>query len=261
MAYRRAHWAILFLAPFILLAFWSQYFGRLGTAPFAFHAHGLTASAWIVLVGLQSWAIAGGHRALHRMAGKAVFIAVPCFAAAAVLVISSMAGKYLAGYPFYGQLGPRLGLHDTITTVALVGLVCTALVERRRAVRHGGYMVATVVLVLPPVIARLPLGVDLAWHVAEVIPMLIALGVWRVASPNGRPWLIVAVVMMLQIVQSETVGQSARWTQMFAAFGTISPWPTAVLAALISLLALLFAWRRGDPAQRARAAMSDRLPV
>ena len=51
MPYRRAWWAMLVLAPIILLAFWPAYFGALPTAPLAFHAHGLTATAWLLLVG------------------------------------------------------------------------------------------------------------------------------------------------------------------------------------------------------------------
>ena len=50
MPFKHAHWLVVALLPVIALAFWPAYFGNLRGASVAFHAHGLSASAWILLV-------------------------------------------------------------------------------------------------------------------------------------------------------------------------------------------------------------------
>src|SRR5689334_3909366 len=93
MPYRYAHHALLLgLLPITLFAFWPAYFGRLGQAPFAFHAHGLTATAWILLVMAQSWSIHARRFALHRQLGQLLFVAVPLFVAGGAIAVQSMAG-------------------------------------------------------------------------------------------------------------------------------------------------------------------------
>ncbi|RYY47057.1 MAG: hypothetical protein EOP59_01785, partial [Sphingomonadales bacterium] len=103
MPYRHAHWILLLLlAPAILMAFWRDYFGSLASATFAFHAHGLTATAWIVLVALQSWTAHSRRFQLHRTIGRAPLFLVPLFAAGGGLVLHSMSLKFTGGHPFYG---------------------------------------------------------------------------------------------------------------------------------------------------------------
>ncbi len=134
MPYRHAHWAIaLCLAPLVLLAFWPAYFGDLRGASFAFHVHGLTASAWLILVAMQSWSIHQRRVALHQSLGQALFVIVPLFVVGGVLAMHGMAQKFAAGTPpFYAVMGARLGLHDLVTTVVLVAMVCAGLRHRRR---------------------------------------------------------------------------------------------------------------------------------
>ncbi|WP_447406154.1 hypothetical protein, partial [Clostridium perfringens] len=82
MPYRHAYRWLLGLFPLIALAFWPGYLGQLAQAPFALHAHGLTATAWLMLLTAQSWSIHARRAAWHRAAGLATFAVVPLFAAA-----------------------------------------------------------------------------------------------------------------------------------------------------------------------------------
>lgn len=246
MPYRRAWWAMLSLAPIILLAFWPAYFGVIPTAPFAFHAHGLTATVWLFLVGFQSWSAHRADRRLHRAAGLAVFTAVPLFAGAAVLVLHSMATKFaLKSDPFYAALGARLGLHDIISTLALVALVCTALARRRNIAVHAACLLATVILVLPPVIVRLP--IPRFFHSGEVIALALALfAAWR--EPRGRgPFLAVAALQIVHVLVFETVGAGDAWARIVIRFSTLPVAPFAATAALAALASLVLAWRRTPP--------------
>jgi hypothetical protein len=258
LPYRHAHWVLLFLlAPVVLLAFWPSYFGAMRGATFAFHAHGLSASAWLLLVALQSWSVHSRRFALHRASGRAVMVVVPLFAGGAALVVHSMSLKYAAGHPFYGIFGPRLGLHDLISTVALVAMVRAALVRRRVAALHGGFMLGTVLLVLPPVLARLPLPIPPWLHAGELLGGLIALALYLRAPRTGLPFLVVIGVMLLDVLEFETVGASALWARGFGAIGTLPAAPLALAAAAGAAAALFSAWpgifargrkvRRGAP--------------
>jgi hypothetical protein len=243
MPFRHAHWLLLLLAPIIGYAFWPDYFGRIGSAPFAFHAHGLTASAWLLLVAVQSWTIHARRRALHRAAGLAVFAAVPLFAGGAVLAVQSMAVKYAtASHPFYAVFGPRLGMHDIISTTALVLMVRAALAHRRRMALHGGYMLATVLLVLPPIMARLPLHLPPPLHAGEVLAIALAALLYHRRPRDGRPFLFAGGVMALEVLAFETFGASAWWAGLFAGLAALPPVPLALLAVAVAGVALWFAW-------------------
>lgn len=238
MPYRHAHWWVLALVPVILLAFWPAYLGTLRSAPFAFHAHGLTASAWMLLVAAQSWTIHTRRVRRHRALGVALLAVVPLFVGAGVLVMHSMAVKYASGSdPFYAALGARLGMHDLIATVVLVGMVTAALRHRRTVALHAGYMLGTVLLVAPPIIERLPL-LPHGIHLSEGVPLVLALAIALKVGRYGQPFLIVAGVMLVQIVQFETFGASEAWGRLFAAFAAqpVGPWALAAMAAALAVL-------------------------
>lgn len=263
MHFRNTPWALLLLAPIVVFAFWPSYFGDLAHASFAFHAHGLTASAWLALLGLQSVTAQRRDRRLHRLAGRAVFALTPLFAGAAVLVMHSMAIKFAKGsQPFYAVLGARLGLHDLISTTVLVGMVCAALVSRRKIPLHAGFLLSTALLVLPPVIARLP--IPRFFHSGEIIAVaLAALVIWR--APQARlPFLILIGVQVLQVLVFETLGASDRWATLFSAFSRqpVAPYAAAAMAA--TAIVLVLAWIRGARSRsstRAADAPSQQAPA
>lgn len=243
MPYRHAHWFVLvLLVPAIAMAFWRDYFGVIGSAPLAFHAHGLTASAWILLVALQSWSAHHRRFALHRASGRAVLFVVPLFAAGAALVLHSMALKFTGGHPFYGIFGARLGLHDIISTVVLVGMVRAALLNRKRVARHAAYMLGTTLLVLPPILARLPVPAPPALHLGEMLSIVIAALLWLGHRREGRAFAVVIATMALEIVAFESVGASALWADWFARIGTLPVAPLSLGALALAAIALWSAW-------------------
>lgn len=241
--YRYSHWALLLvLAPAIAIAFWRDYFGALTTASWAFHAHGLTASLWIALVAAQSWTAHARRFAWHRLAGRAVLVAVPLFAGAAGLVVHSMALKTVGGHPFYGIFGARLGLTDIVITAVLVAMVRQALRNRRRVALHAGYMLGTVLLVLPPVIERLPLPLPRGLHLSELLPMTIAAILYARHRRDGAPWLVVIGAMVAEILVIEVFGVTASWSRCFAAISTMPASALAIPAIAAAAIAIWTAW-------------------
>lgn len=259
MPFRHAGWALVLLVPMIAVAFWPQYLHDLPHAAFALHAHGITAALWIALVFFQHWSIHQRRNGLHRTAGLAVFAIVPLFMAGALLAMQSMAAKALTGHPFYAPFGAMLGLDDAIASIAFLFIVRAALLHRRQVWLHAGYMISTLLLVLPPIVTRLlpPMAIpglspfDAAYLTAELSAGLIAVLLALTYPRSRRPFLIVAAVTVAQAALVEALGRSAAWAAAFAALTQI---PTAVLATigiLTGAAALWSAWPKPRAALRA----------
>lgn len=247
MPFRHAGWALVLFVPMIAVAFWPEYLHDLRHAAFALHAHGITAALWIALVFFQHWSIQARRNALHRRAGLAVFVAVPLFAAGALLAMQSMAAKALAGHPFYAPFGALLGLDDAVASTALLLIVRAALRDRRQVWLHGGYMLSTLLLVLPPIVTRLlpPMAApglspfDTAYLTAELSAGVIAALLAWVYPRARRPFLTVAAITVAQAALVEAVGRSRAWADAFAALTLV---PSALLAAIGIVVAFALLW-------------------
>ena len=269
MPYSNSHYALLTLFPLVLLAFWPGYFGQLGIVPFALHAHGLTATAWLMLLTWQSWTIHARRPAAHRAAGLATFVVVPLFAAGGLLAIRAMIQLAVERTdPFHIAFSMPLAMEDAVALIAFLILVCTAVAQRRRMHLHGAAMLSTALLVLPPIVGRLLPSLpgmpdprtDLIWafrlsfHMGETIAAVIALLLaWR--FPRGAPpFLFTAAACMVQSVFFETVGKSAGWAAAGEAALVVPAPAYAAAGVAIGLGALLLAWRSAPARGRPRMA-------
>jgi hypothetical protein len=268
MPFRKAHYAFLLLVPLIAFAFLPGYFGQLRDAPFALHAHGIAAMLWLGLVWLQAWSTGKDRLALHRTTGLAMFVLVPLFVAGGLLAMQGVVALAAAkSDPFHITYGPRLMLADAMSIAAFLILVTTAIVHRRRVWTHAGAMLATAVLVLPPIVGRLPLlphgpffGVphiaaelELGQMSGVVLGAMLAIRYPRAARPFGFAAIVIAVESLLL----ETFGRTAAWEGIiFRLIGVRS-----VLLALVGLavgaVPIWWAWQRG----KARAVATLRATV
>lgn len=259
MPYRNAWVYCLAMIAMTVLAFWPGYFSRLGTARIAWHIHAITATAWMLLLAAQSWSIGHGERARHRTLGLAIFIVVPLFIVGAAGAVHSMAIATASGQdPFYKLWGSALGFVDLIGAAAFLLFAAMALKERRNAARHAAWLLATPLLLIPPALARVynahlpgliingPQDFPLfRWsvHLGGMTGVVIALWLWSRHRRHGRPWLVVAAVLLLQSLTFETVGFSAMWRAAFAAFAGVSAPIQAAGAAVAAAVALWWGWR------------------
>lgn len=275
MPYRNAHWAVLMLMPLILTAFWPGYFGQLREAPLALHGHGLSASAWLLLLALQLWSIHARKMMLHRTAGLALFVIVPVFAGASLAAIQGGFALFaVQSDPFHAAFAVRLGMVDLIALATFVGLVRYALVTRRSARTHASAMLATGLLVLPPILARLvPLlpnfadmavagaqGFVLAFHVGQGLAVLAALGLY-LADRKARTFLVVAVSIGVQSVLFETVGASTLWATLATKTTAIPAGLLALIGATLTTAVLYQGWTRIPPRRRSGATVPVRSPA
>lgn len=265
MPYRYAHQLLLFvLMPIVLVAFWPHYFGDLRGASFAFHMHGVTATLWILLVAAQSWTIQTRRFPLHRLAGRLTFVIAPLFAVGAALAMQGMALKYVTkSDPFYAALGPLLGLDDLISATALLLLVRAVMVNRRRPHLHGGYLLTTVMLVVPPIVSRHDLPVPPQWHAGELIAAAPAVLLAAAAPCHAKPFLILLGILSVIIVATTIAGFSPTWVAVFIALPGINPWLLAIPPSIIAFAILWSGWRpawwlRPPPTQQRR--FSPKIP-
>lgn len=266
MPYRNAWMFVVILVVATILAFWPGYFSVLGSSPFAFHLHGLTASLWMLLMIAQSWTIHNRQRALHRTLGLATFAAVPLFIMGGLAVIQTMSRATVAAAdPFYAIYGARLGSYDSLSTIGFAYLTFMALKERRQVHLHARYMLATTLLLIGPVMVRItdryvpglimhgPQDFGLfATNLRVSSVFILVLAGWLYAAERryGRPWLIAGAIALVQAIVFETVSMTAGWRAIFGAIAAI-PTPALLLSGPVAGLAVVWAGWRSGPMQPA----------
>lgn len=235
MPYRYAWLFILTLIAATVFAFWRSYFEVVSAAPTGFHVHGVTATLWMLLLLAQSLTPHRGQIGLHRLLGRATFVAVPLFAAGAMGVIHSMAMGTQNGDPFYALWGARLGFIDLLAFGAVLYAASMALRHRRNVRLHAGYMLSTALPLVSPVLGRVvnrtvpgliihgPADFPVfgsGVQVANLIAGFFALWLWKRDAKFGRPWAVALGVIIAQIVAFETFAVSDAWYTAFLGVGT-----------------------------------------
>lgn len=268
MPYRHAHWYILGLIPLIGLAFWPGYWSVLSTTTWQFHAHGITAFAWLLLLAAQSWTIQHGDRATHRLAGLGSLVLFPLFLAGGAGLFFAMAAKMNAGSPFHVLYAARLAWVDIASVAMMAWFYFEALKHRRKVRLHSAYMLATTIALLPPIFGRLsgiPLGVTgpetfdrlyPGFIAGQMIAAAAALLVARGRGPDGRPWLWAALISILGAIAFATIGGSAAWRRFYAVLADVPAVPIMVAAGAFGALVAWAGWNAGK-----RRAPSGALPA
>jgi len=272
MPYRHAHYWLLAVLILIPLSFWESYFGHIGSARLGQHLHGLTATAWLVLLMLQSWSIHAGRPVWHRASGLAVFAVVPLFAAAGIYGVRDMSAEMNAGAPFQAFSAPLVAPDDLMSVFMLVGFVAAALATRRNIHRHAAWMLATGLMVVPPMTTRLVqavlniAGLDgpsffVSFCIGEFVTIAAALALAYRRPREAKPFLVLSVLILMQIAGYVWLGPLASWRATLATFGASPPWPSALAAGLLALVTLILAWRTVPTNRRTPSGAPTKLEV
>lgn len=252
MPYRHAHWYLLALFPLAGLAFWQSYLSQFGTAPVEFHAHGVTATLWLTLLVAQSWLIHSDRRQLHRTVGTLSLVLFPLFLMGGIGIFFGMAQRYMEGAPFQAMYAPRLAWLDFIGVGGVAYFFHEALRLRRKVHPHAGYLLATVIFLLPPILGRLtaiPLGVtgpedfakfEIGFPIANMLTAAISFLIAYRRGKNGRPFWIAGALIVLSAVLFATVGSTAAWESIYAG---VAYWPRIPFALAAGIAGILIAYR------------------
>lgn len=272
--YRHAWIYCLAIIAMTIVAFWPGYFSRLGNADIAWHVHAATATAWVLLLAAQSRSVHRGHRALHRSLGLAIFAFVPLFLIGGAGVERTMAIATRSGQdPFYNLWGPSLGIYDLIASIGFVGLAAMALKERRNVALHAAWLLATPLLLIGPALGRIynshlpglvingPQDFHLfRWsvHLGGLTAIAIAAWLWSRDRRHGRPWRVVAAIILAESILFETLGFVPAWKAAFVTIGDIPETILALAAAALAAATLWWGWRAVPPRHAAAAGETMR---
>jgi hypothetical protein len=260
MPYRYAHWYLLALFPLAGLAFWPGYVSRIATAPAQFHIHGITATLWLMLLVAQSWTMQRGQRGLHRRFGLLSLVFFPMFLAGGVGIFLGMAQRYVEGSsPFYTLYAPRLAWIDIVSVAAFALFFHEALRHRRRVHLHAGYLLATAILLLPPVLGRLApllpgLGISgpadfwklgIGFQLANLVSAALAFAIAVRRGRDGGPFALAGAAVLLAAMLFQTIGGMAAWQGLFATMAGLPFAPLAISAGLAGVAVAASGWFAG----------------
>ena len=144
MPYKNAPYYILAVIAVTIAGFWQSYFAPFLDVPWQFHAHGVAASIWVLMVLFQSWAVHKEQLPLHRAVGKSSLLLFP-FLIGGLAAIIDLTGKgFVAGEGASRvAMGGQFLIGLVLAIAAYVLLYYRALRYRRKVWMHAGYMLAT----------------------------------------------------------------------------------------------------------------------
>jgi hypothetical protein len=216
MPYPRAFYYMLGVVAVILIGFWPSYFAIAPAAPWQFHAHGIAASLWVLMVTAQSWT---AHRKvqlpLHRAVGMASLFLFPFLIGGLAAIIDRQGRDYVGGDPVNLLYGPGFLTGTMIAMAAYVTVYYRALKYRRKVWVHAGYMLSTPLILFESPFGRAASFVvpafklngpadfphimaSIQWSCALEL-LIIAVIWWRVRE-RAKPFLVTAGFIVVEMI-------------------------------------------------------------
>lgn len=241
--------------------FWPSYFAPFLSVPWQFHAHGVAASIWVLIIAAQSWTAHHKQLPLHRAVGKSSLLLFPFLIAGLAAIIDVTAKSYVAGVESRVVLGGAFLLGLGLAVAAYVTLYYRALKYRRKVWLHSGYMLATPVILwespfsrlidkLPALTVTGPQDLHLVIH-AIVWAMASALAFclfmrWRFGE-RAHPFLVAGIFVAAQMVAMGQLGDLAVVNWLLAALGHI---PSATVVGAGFAIGALTSWAGWEAGKR-----------
>jgi hypothetical protein len=270
MPYPRAHYYVLIVIAVIALGFWPSYFAPFGNVPWQFHAHGVAASLWVIMVAAQSWTAHHRQLPLHRAVGKTSLFLFPFLIGGLTAIIDVTAKKYLAGaaFPVTQLFGASFLIGLAIAIAAYVTVYYRALKYRRKAWIHAGYMLATPLILFESPFSRILNGFmpgltvrgpddfgrilpSILWSIA--LELLVIALIWLKYRERARPFLVAGLFILAQMLCMGLMADAAWLRALLAGIGAL-PSPAVVLSGFaIGALTSWAGWKAGQRAPRPRA--------
>jgi hypothetical protein len=149
-----------YFAGFLLLAviaFWPTYLSQPRASSSYTHLHAASATAWMVLLIVQSWAIGARRITLHRASGKASYVLAPTIVVSILLLahdrIRGISGEAYALQTYILYLQLSLAFLFAVSYALAIG-------TRKSVARHSRFMVCTALTLIDPVVIRIMFWID-----------------------------------------------------------------------------------------------------
>ena len=237
MPYRNAPYYVLFVIAVILAGFWGSYFAVWGNVPWQFHAHGVAASIWVLMVLAQSWTVHKEQLPLHRAVGKSSLILFP-FLIGGLAAIIDLTGKGFVARddPTRILFGAQFLIGLGIAVAAYVVLFYRALKYRRKVWVHSGYMLATPLILfesplsrvfgtwVPGLTIRGPQDFDLIMVtilLAMAVELVVIAVLWWRFRDKARPFLVAGGFIVAQMLTMGLMQGNALLESVLVAIGNV----------------------------------------
>jgi len=272
MPYRHAHYYVLVVIAVIVAGFWPSYFGIWGSVPWQFHAHGVAASTWVVMVAAQSWTAHHRQLPLHRAVGKTSLFLFPFLIAGLSAIIDFTAKTMAAGAdPVRTMFGGSFLIGMAIAIAAYVTVYYRALKYRRKVWIHSGYMLATPLILfespfgrilngfMPGLAIRGPDDLHLImpailWSMA--LELAIVALIWAKYRDKANPFLVAAGFIVAQMLTMGLMAGSALLDPLLAVMGAV---PSAAVVGAGFALGALTSWAGWQAGKRPAMPISEAL--
>ena len=242
MPYRNAPYFVLIVIGVIALGFWPSYFAQWGSVPWQFHAHGVAASLWVLMVLTQSITVHKEQLPLHRAVGKASLLLFPFLIGGLAAIIDVTGKGFVTGEGATRALfGGQFLIGLVLAIAAYVVLYYRALKYRRKVWLHSGYMLATPLILfespfsrvmgmfIPAFTIRGPQDFDrlipsIEWAMAVSLTVVAAL--WLRYRAKANPFLVAGGFIVAQML---TMGLMADNAVLEAILTVIGRLPSAAV--------------------------------
>ena len=149
--YPHAQWYFLAAMAITWLGFSQTYFRVVRTEPLLHHIHGALMGGWIALLVVQPILYQRGYMRLHRTLGRwGVYLWMPAIVVCGLLMDRRMLRTHNAP-PF---IIDQLAFLDLVSLILFPLLIVLSILYARNVQLHARYIVCTVLLLMPPAVAR-----------------------------------------------------------------------------------------------------------
>jgi hypothetical protein len=261
MPYRNAPYYILICIAVIVAGFWESYFSVWGNVPWQFHAHGVAASIWVLMVLAQSWTPHHDRLALHRAAGKSSLFLFP-FLIGGLAAIIDLTGKGFVANdgPVRQMFGGEFLIGLALAMAAYVVLYYRALKFRRKVWVHSGYMLATPLILFESPLSRVfgtwlpgltvhgPQDFDriipsIVWAMAVELAVIAVLW-WRFRE-KASPFLVAAMFIVAQMLTMGLMSDNSALEGFLVAIGNVPSAAVVLTGMAIGAATSWAGWQAG----------------
>jgi len=266
MPYPRAFYFMLGVIAVIVIGFWPTYFALGTQVPWQFHAHGMAASLWVLMVTAQSWT---AHRkpqlALHRAIGMASLLLFPFLIGGLAAIIDRQAKNYVAGEPLHLLYGPGFMIGTMVAMAAYVTVYYRALKYRRKVWVHAGYMLSTPLILFESPFSRIlnayvgPFIVRGPAEFGRILPSilwsmaleLVVIGfIWMKYRAKATPFLVAGGFIVVQMVTMGLLKDSPILKVALTAIGNAPSPAVWITGFVIGSLTSWAGWQAGKRSSR-----------
>ena len=181
------------------------------------HVHGIIFMGWVAIFAVQAWAATSGPIALHRRVGRLAMLWLPLMAIMGTWITIDVVQRGITPFFFKPQ---HFLIGNPLSLLVFLGLVCGALILRKRTDWHMRLQISAMAALLGPGFGRLlpmplmiPWSFEIAGLLGLIFPAIGALRDWRRDGRVHAAWWwgmvgIAAVVPLAQFIATSPAGDA-----------------------------------------------------